>query len=85
MCLPVARRRPEVVPSFAVSAPDAVVGYAVDDDLVGRQRRGVEVEAGVVVDGDFHLAIASWSVSHDTAPRPRSSHPVKEQKRKRIG
>ena len=38
----------------AVIAPDQPVHRATDEGLIGRQHGSVEVDAGVVVDGDFH-------------------------------
>jgi hypothetical protein len=42
------------MPHAAILAPDKPIRGTVDECLIGRQDRGVEVDYGIVVDGDFH-------------------------------
>jgi hypothetical protein len=48
-----------------VATPDQPVHRAADERLVRRKHGCVEVDAGVVVDGDFHAAIRCqvWSMT----------------------
>src|SRR5262245_50025986 len=54
MRFPMAVARSVLVPGVAVSAPDPPADSLADQHFKGWQRRGVQVDAVVAVDGDFH-------------------------------
>jgi hypothetical protein len=54
MRLPMPFSRTVPVPFAAILAPDQPVPRPAHERLVGRQDRGVEVDYGVVVDGEFY-------------------------------